>query len=1074
MGPLVYTIFLAFSMGTNTFLRFGPHGFLFFTGTKGRPFALESGWESGGFPTAAGPLLYLQVPVYFTKPAEAEATSRGAAQKAMNARHRCWIRRYKTGGNAVQEPVAWRPKPLKRVASRHWLQAKDNMIRVSTEWEGLGAVVPKYDEEKNAVADWKESAWESWRHLQLCQDRGSDGVCATNCLLYAPEVRANVTIWFDESHDLENDLYGMFRSLGLYPFMMVVCVVMNLGHGCERDRDLRYWQFVDLMKFVFNHFEAANCESFQVRCAEMMQDLGDKVPHDGSAQSSDALWAFEKGRCSKPYLRERVNMVRFFSWPAAGRDLLQEWSSLLWKVELLCVECDWLSSAQFKAKINLRMRQLTEDEEARGSTSSSIPSIDGKIVRQACQNACVIALGILEETSHKRLLALMVAVAEPIMHMRGEHATMCRNSEDTLSWAADLVGGHLMDQCRTILNTLGTTRSNLSLGFRLTLDEPMQAGDPRIDSEDEWAELLGSMVLSLMGRRIKRKLYMFGLPHRHVLLTKNPDEVTNLMQELRLDLGAKESLEHQPDSAAKKTLLDRSLLNTTAVRQCIAGAKAQGWQAALGSAWATVARHSMQGGMSTLMCEEMIGFAKNSKKQRGATVFRKPEVSMAMVLGNDVVTKRFKYTQTDDAAAPPSKRARLLPEAFGRGSKEPTVKFPGLVSTRAKPPWFSPAANHIGVNTADLAIMRYAQETKQFAALGNAHLSCLADAHPFVFKRVVAEPLEDKDIATGWFVGLANYGDSAAIVWPVSLSFIPFYESTDLRIVTFSQDLKRPELLTVLSWKNLKAIPFQWRSPAWFRVNCPLSPAAWHGEIRAVVSLTSEGSMAQIAARQGWWSLDMGQLKKLAQHLGCPLGSDVSMYQAMTRMTTNVLDIEEGEALQYHGARIRAQDDPEGIEEFLDIEEASNLLHKNDEEDFQKEKKKRLKEREGDDSFRREYAEAKKKHRPPQAAAANHGRQAKGRSRGKASAPPARRLPPGDVVDLETAKALKPEGSFVWRAWTHEAWEGRLPPHKVVRRSWRGGSAAVALKLVLRELWTQYLADEGLDRQHCPVEGLFE
>lgn len=443
-----------------------------------------------------------QVPVSFTRPSEFGESPRGAAQKALNSRHAAWVRRFSASASAsAGRQASWRPKPLKRVSAKHWLDSKDNMIRVGSSWAGLSSVVPRASDE------WAEGSWSSWRHLQLCMDRGPDGVCAGNCLLYSPDIRANVTCWFDESHDLENDLYGVYQDQGLYPFMLVMCVVMNLGHGCERDRDLRYWQFADLLKFVFEHFQPSSCASFQMRCSEILGDLGDKVPMDGSAQPAEALWEFEKSRAPRPYLYERVNMVRFLSWPAAGRELLREWSSLLWKVELLCVECDWVSSAQFKTKIALRTQQLVKEETERGSTSASIPSIDGKVVRQACQNAVVIALSLLEEESHKILLAIMVHVAQPVLDFRKAHAQMCRDSAGTLTWAANLINGGLMEQAHKVFSLLGSVQENSALGFQVEVEDGIAPVDPRIQGEDEWATLLGNHVVSLVGRRLTQVVH---------------------------------------------------------------------------------------------------------------------------------------------------------------------------------------------------------------------------------------------------------------------------------------------------------------------------------------------------------------------------------------------------------------------------------------------------------------------------------------------------------------------------------------------------------------------------------------
>lgn len=143
--------------------------------------------------------------VAFTKPAELTDGPRAEGQKVINARHVAWIRRFVGKGPAQCGQVSWMPKGLKRVASRHWLVAKDNMIRVGTEWQGLISVTPGSTDER------LKSRWQFWKHLQLCMDRGPDGICASNALLYS-SVRSNVTCWFDEPHDLENDLYDLCVS----------------------------------------------------------------------------------------------------------------------------------------------------------------------------------------------------------------------------------------------------------------------------------------------------------------------------------------------------------------------------------------------------------------------------------------------------------------------------------------------------------------------------------------------------------------------------------------------------------------------------------------------------------------------------------------------------------------------------------------------------------------------------------------------------------------------------------------------------------------------------------------------
>mmetsp|Transcript_34069 Transcript_34069/g.96763 ORF Transcript_34069/g.96763 Transcript_34069/m.96763 type:complete len:117 (-) Transcript_34069:22-372(-) len=111
---------------------------------------------------------------------------------------------------------------------------------------------------------------------------------------------------------------------------------------------------------------------------------------------------------------------------------------------------------------------------------------------------------------------------------------------------------------------------------------------------------------------------------------------------------------------------------------------------------------------------------------------------------------------------------------------------------------------------------------------------------------------------------MANFGSSAAIVWPAALGRIPFYEAVDYRVINFQEAAKgmmTPMMLPISSWKNINAIPLAWRSLAWFKMHCPLPPSSWHGEVRAVVKLSDETSLSKLAAMHGFWSLDHKQLR---------------------------------------------------------------------------------------------------------------------------------------------------------------------------------------------------------------------
>eukprot|EP00969_Alexandrium_andersonii_P018671 815383-Alexandrium_andersonii.AAC.1 len=70
---------------------------------------------------------------------------------------------------------------------------------------------------------------------------------------------------------------------------------------------------------------------------------------------------------------------------------------------------------------------------------------------------------------------------------------------------------------------------------------------------------------------------------------------------------------------------------------------------------------------------------------------------------------------------------------------------------------------------------------------------------------------------------------------------------------------------------------------------------------------------------------------------------------------------------------------------------------------------------------------------------------------------------PTGTIPHSDAKALAPEGSHVWRGLAEGTWQGHLPPFKRVSRSWARYTEQGALRLVLQDLWGNWLDSRGLD-----------
>ena len=166
----------------------------------------------------------------------------------------------------------------------------------------------------------------------------------------------------------------------------------------------------------------------------------------------------------------------------------------------------------------------------------------------------------------------------------------------------------------------------------------------------------------------------------------------------------------------------------------------------------------------------------------------------------------------------------------------------------------------------------------------------------------------------------------------------------------------------------------------------------------------------------------------------------------------------------------------------MEIEEATELMCREDEKECRAVQKKAKEANENLDQFVADFTETKSKLRAELGAgdpAAKGKGAGKGKGKGKgrgvaAGAPPKPKAPAPDVIDIETANKLKPPHSYLWRAFAHQAWEGRLPPFKTISEPWAHyDNTNQALFAVVKRLWAQHCMVEAIPTSECPIDGLF-
>ena len=188
-----------------------------------------------------------------------------------NERHANFIQR-KVGPTGA---ASWRPKPVHRVAVKHYGSSKDNQIML---YSGRGLGYYKPDREQ-----WVWQNWRTWPHYNFSCDLGSDGLCEMNAGLR--KFMLNVTLWPDADHGCQRSTVETLQSAQLFDFLILMMVTFNLPHGPDNN-DVRWNQILGVEDALAQRHNARSCVLFQAHVVDMINELretGTELPGEKDA-----------------------------------------------------------------------------------------------------------------------------------------------------------------------------------------------------------------------------------------------------------------------------------------------------------------------------------------------------------------------------------------------------------------------------------------------------------------------------------------------------------------------------------------------------------------------------------------------------------------------------------------------------------------------------------------------------------------------------------------------------------------------------------------------------------------------
>lgn len=169
-------------------------------------------------------------------------------------------------------------------------------------------------------------------------------VCATN-MMVGP-LRLNLTVWWDLSHGVHNDVDLAFHSSDLWLFMLLFVVVANVP--CAPWNENKRWQQArSVMDNFYARVRPQDCPLFLSMLAPLMDELGCGAEVLSSASPEAALWNFVHDASPWQWKDEKLQVSRFLGMVQRAGEEAQRAHRRLLACLLACLELDYLHGPNF-------------------------------------------------------------------------------------------------------------------------------------------------------------------------------------------------------------------------------------------------------------------------------------------------------------------------------------------------------------------------------------------------------------------------------------------------------------------------------------------------------------------------------------------------------------------------------------------------------------------------------------------------------------------------------------------------------------------------------------------------------
>ena len=339
-----------------------------------------------------------------------------------------------------------------------------------------------------------------------------------------------------------------------------------------------------------------------------------------------------------------------------------------------------------------------------------------------------------------------------------------KSASDTRTFVAEQAAGGFMDSVRFGFNQLSSA-SFLERARFLVPNGPVEdIDDGEIAMDEDCAAFLWIFANSLGSARLSRTLYLSSWPHRWACLLVGGRCDKEVMADWKCDWEVYDNLvaeDHK--SPAQQALLDRHVFNLTTNKQWKFGTDEVGCDGARAHAdLVTLASDQFCGVVTTTICEEEVGYSKNSNQPKSCSRFRRPEVTYNEILNSDL-TSRYKFDFIEPDSAPTSRQEKLDDDAFRLPQSKWSLPFQEIQGYGEKAGFYSPSAPNATTSCADVDLLRHVAALGDLSLVKTAKCGAICN-HKHMMAINYVSPGGEKQ----WIYPWRHFSDSSVLALPLA------------------------------------------------------------------------------------------------------------------------------------------------------------------------------------------------------------------------------------------------------------------------------------------------------------------